>query len=102
MNFELLDNYLLSGSPAKADVVARLLELPPPREAAPFFEGMRLLGPRTPDLTLLALRLVLCGKKADDAAVVRLRDIVERARKGDAAATREYRLVCGSEETSEL
>jgi hypothetical protein len=92
MDFDLLDHYLLDGSPAKSEVVRRLLESPAvtPR-AAPFYEGMRLLGARTPDLSLMALRLVLEGKTADDASVVQLRRLVERARGGDAAARREYR-----------
>jgi hypothetical protein len=92
MDFELLDHYLLDGAPAKAEVVRRLLQEPPPAAvAAPFYEGMRLLGARTPDLTLIALRLVITGQKADDASVVELRGIVERARGGDQSAREEYR-----------
>jgi hypothetical protein len=91
--FELLDRYLLDGSPEKAEVVRALLEA---REggapAQPFYEGMRLLGPRTPELSLIALRLVLAGKKAEDASVVHMRGIVERARRGDAEARSAYRL----------
>jgi hypothetical protein len=93
--FELLDRYLLDGEPAKAEVVKALLvqrsELP---AAAPFYEGMRMLGARTPDLTLLALRLVLDGRKADDASVTALRTLAERARAagaGDTAERRAYR-----------
>jgi hypothetical protein len=51
---------------------------------------MRLLGARTPDLTLVALRLVLSGKTADDASVVTLRDLSERARRGDAQARADF------------
>ncbi len=91
--FELLDRYLLDGSPEKAEVVRALLEA---REggpsAQPFYDGMRLLGPRTPELSLIALRLVLAGKKAQDASVVHLRGIVERARRGDLEARSEYRV----------
>lgn len=73
--FELLDRYLLDGAPPKTDVIKTLLaDRSDLAAAAPFYEGMRLLGPRTPDLTLLALRLVLAGKKADDANVVALRE----------------------------
>jgi hypothetical protein len=92
MDFDLLDRYLLDGTTAKSEVVRRLLESPPatPR-AAPFYEGMRLLGARTPDLSLMALRLVLAGKPADDATVVELRRIVEGARRGDAGARQAYR-----------
>jgi len=81
MQFHLLDRYLLDGSPAKAQVVKEVLEhradVP---AAAAFYQGIELLGPKTPDLTLIALRLVLAGKPADDARVVRLRHIVDRAR----------------------
>ena len=87
MDFELIDRYLLDGKPAKADVVAQLLASPSDTPAAkPFYEGMKLLGPRTPDLTLIALRLVLGGRKADDAAVVALRDCVELVRAGGSGA----------------
>lgn len=92
MDFELLDGYLLDGTPSKLEVVRKLLEIRPAAEgAAPFYEGMARLGARTPDLALIALRLVLAGRKADDATVARLRDVVTRARTGDAAARDEYR-----------
>jgi hypothetical protein len=89
VDFPLLDRYLLEGRPPKDEVVAALLEQRPGGPAAaPFYEGMRILGARTPDLSLMALRLVLAGKKADDEGVKRFRSIVERIRKGgdDAAA----------------
>ena len=83
MDFELIDRYLLDGNPSKGDVVTQLLSSPSDTPAAkPFYEGMRILGPRTPDLTLIALRLVLSGRKADDAAVVQLRDYIELVRAG--------------------
>ncbi len=83
MDFELIDRYLLDGKPAKADVVAQLLTSPSNVPAAkPFYEGMKMLGPRTPDLTLIALRLVLSGRKAEDTAVVQLRDYVEQVHAG--------------------
>ncbi len=81
MQFDFLDRYLLDGVPSKAQVVSELLEH---RSGAPgaaaFYQGIQMLGPKTPDLTLIALRLVLAGKTADDARVVRLRQIVDRAR----------------------
>ncbi|MGA9946279.1 MAG: hypothetical protein WBP75_14715, partial [Candidatus Cybelea sp.] len=61
--------------------------------AAPFYEGLQRLGPRTPDLALIALRLVLAGRRADDATGAWLRDVVARARAGDAAAREEYRTI---------
>ena len=92
MDFELLDGYLLDHKPEKPELVRRLLSAPSQAAGArAFYEGMRLLGQRTPDLTFVALRLVLAGKRADDEAVTRLRGLVERARKGDAAARDEYR-----------
>jgi hypothetical protein len=87
MDFESLDEYLLRGTGRKADLIENLLAdrstIP---AAAPFYEGMRMLGARTPDLTLVALRLVLAGKRADDASVVALRDHAATARAGGEGA----------------
>lgn len=85
MDFNLLDRYLLEGEPPKAKVIEAVLRerVDAPGTAA-FYQGIRMLGPKTPDLTLIALRLVLAGKPADDAHVVRLRDLVDRARANDA------------------
>lgn len=95
MDFEILDGYLLDGSPPKAQVVHKVLkdrsELP---AAEAFYRGIEMLGAKTPDLTLIALRLVLAGKRADDETVVRLRQIVEAARSngtGRAEAVEAYR-----------
>jgi hypothetical protein len=98
--FELLDRYLLDGSPEKAEVVSALLEARAGgAPAQPFYDGMRLLGARSPDLSLMALRLVLAGKKADDASVVRLREVVDRARRGDGGARDEYRALLAPEKS---
>jgi hypothetical protein len=98
MNFELLDRYLLDGAPSKGEVVRRLLEARPGDEGAqPFYEGLGRLGARTPDLALIALRLVLAGERADDEGVTRLRAVVDRARSGDAAARDEYRAIVAKE-----
>jgi hypothetical protein len=81
MNFELLDRYLLEGVPSKGEVVTALLSEQASTPAArPFYEGLRRLGAQTPDLALIALRLVLSGKRADDESVTRMRSLVERAR----------------------
>jgi hypothetical protein len=94
MDFESLDGYLLDGLPSKAEVVRKILDARPPADgAAAFYEGIQRLGARTPDLALIALRLVLAGRKADDASVTWLRAVVDRARAGDAAARDEYRTV---------
>ncbi|MHB8356090.1 MAG: hypothetical protein ACYDDQ_05315 [Vulcanimicrobiaceae bacterium] len=83
MDFELLDRYLLDRAGNKAEVVADLLAHRSSLSgAAPFYEGFELLGARTPDLALLALRLVLAGQRADDDAVADLRRLMERARGG--------------------
>lgn len=81
MDFNLLDRYLLEGAPPKAQVVKDLLKkrADVPGTAA-FYQGIEMLGPKTPDLTLIALRLMLAGKPADDVHVVRLRHLVDRAR----------------------
>jgi hypothetical protein len=92
MDFELLDGYLLDGTPPKAQVVRRLLETRPRVDAAAaFYEGLSRLGARTPDLALIALRLVLAGATADDATVTAARDLVARCRTGDAGARASYR-----------
>jgi hypothetical protein len=97
MDFEFLDRYLLEGAPAKAEVVKRLLaQRADAPGAAAFYEGMRMLGARTPDLTLIALRLVLAGKKADDESVVHLRTLIDSAKSGDTQAQTSYRNALGS------
>lgn len=83
----LIDAHLLDGTPSRAELIAQLLASPAPSERVrPFYEGMRLLGARTPELSLIALRLALAGRPADDAAVVRLRGILERVRSNDGQA----------------
>ncbi len=79
----LLDAHLLDGEPTRRSLVERLLAQPPPAEAArPFYEGLRILGDRTPELALIALRLTIAGRRADDEAVGRLRRLLGRARAG--------------------
>lgn len=81
MDFELLDGYLLDGVPSKRELVAGLERDPSGAPgAAAFYQGIALLKERVPDLSLMALRLVSAGLSADDATVVRLRSLVERAR----------------------
>lgn len=83
MNFEMLDSYLLRGTPDKATVVAALLADPAPAQSVhAHLEGLRILGSRTPDLALIALRLAGSGKATSDADVVLARNLVERARRG--------------------
>jgi hypothetical protein len=56
------------------------------------------LGAQTPDLALIALRLVLTGAKADDATVTQVRDLLARVHAGDPAARDEYRELVRSPE----
>ncbi len=64
MEFESLDGYLLDGAPSKAEVVRELLERRPDAPARRrFTRALQRLGARTPDLSLIALRLVLAGKE---------------------------------------
>ena len=81
----MIDRYLLGEPVSKPDVVAELLadrsELP---AAAPFYRAFEAVGTRAADEAFVALRLVLAGREADDAAVRRLRALVRIAR---AAAT---------------
>ncbi|MGH7737739.1 MAG: hypothetical protein ACREMP_07730 [Candidatus Tyrphobacter sp.] len=87
----LIDAHLLDAGSSRGDLVAELLVLGPASDAVrPFYEGMRMLGARTPDLALIALRLAIAGRARDDAAVVRMRDIIARARAGEAGAREEY------------
>ena len=92
MDFESFDAYLLEGASPKASIVRALLEARPYAEgAAPFYEGLERLQARTPDLALIALRLVLAGKRADDDSVRHARELVARARAGDRAAREAFR-----------
>ncbi|HEY9084409.1 MAG TPA: hypothetical protein VIN40_00500 [Candidatus Tyrphobacter sp.] len=87
MEEALIDAHLLDGKLSRAELVARLLATAAPTERArPFYEGMGRLGARTPELSLIALRLVLAGRRADDDSVVRLRGLVEAVRSGGPAA----------------
>jgi hypothetical protein len=89
MGLEIVDGYLLGEAVSKPDVVAALLadraEAP---AAAPFYRALEAVGARAADEAFLALRLVLAGRTADDAAVKRLRalaGVARAARTGDAA-----------------
>ncbi|HEX4013197.1 MAG TPA: hypothetical protein VHX17_04800 [Candidatus Cybelea sp.] len=92
MDFELIDGYLLDGAPRKDELVRKLVaNRPESGAAAPFYEGVARLGARTPDLALIALRLVLGGAKANDANVAAARDLIARVKSGDEPARDEYR-----------
>lgn len=86
-----LDGYLLDGRPAKDAAIAAILA---ERRAVPaaqaFYRALDLLGARVADEALIALRLALAGRPADDDGVRRLRALVAAARAGDAGARAAY------------
>lgn len=81
MAFEIVDRYLLGEPVSKPAAIEALLS---PRSndpaAAPFYRALEAVGPRAADEALIALRLVLAGRKPDDAAVRRLRALGAIAR----------------------
>jgi hypothetical protein len=86
-----LDGYLLDGSPSKADAIAAALrERSPDPKAQPFYRALETVGARAADEALLALRLVLGGKTADDEAIVAVRTARARAKTGEAGAREAY------------
>jgi hypothetical protein len=89
MGLEIVDGYLLGEAVSKPDVVAALLaDRDDAPAAAPFYRALEAVGARAADEAFLALRLVLAGRTADDAAVKRLRalaSVARAARTGDAA-----------------
>jgi len=91
MSFHSIDGYLLDGHPAKAEAIAdALAERSAAPAAAPFYRALEVVGAKAADESLIALRLVLAGKIADDDAIRRLREILGRVRSGDPAARAEY------------
>jgi hypothetical protein len=89
MGFEVVDGYLLGDAISKpAAVTALLAERSGIPAAAPFYRALEAVGARAADEALIALRLVLAGHAAEDAAVKRLRafaGIARAARTGDRA-----------------
>jgi hypothetical protein len=86
-----LDGYLLDGSPSKDEAIAVILrEKDTSERAQPFYRALDLLGARVPDETLMALRIALAGRAADDAAIRTMRAQVAAARKGDRDARAAY------------
>jgi hypothetical protein len=86
-----LDGYLLDGSPSKPDAIAAALrERSPDPKAQPFYRALETVGARAADEALLALRLVLGGKTADDEAIVAVRAARARAKTGEEGAREAY------------
>ena len=92
MSLHAIDGYLLDGSPTKAAAITAALaeRATVPPAAEPFYRALDAIGVRAADEALIALRLVLCEKAPDDEAVRHLRDLISRARRGDAAARATY------------
>lgn len=83
MEFDSLDNYLLDGSGSKAALIEELLKSrAESEEAAPFYRALDILGAKAADEALMALRLVLAGKPAQDESIKRMRKNVAASRKG--------------------
>src|SRR5579875_1776798 len=94
---ESLDGYLLDGVPSKREAIAAALARRSADERAqPFYRALERLGDRVADEALLALRLVLAGRTANDDAVAALRDLRARAARGDAEARDGYRRTLGA------
>ncbi|HEY0382731.1 MAG TPA: hypothetical protein VGC72_11065 [Candidatus Elarobacter sp.] len=91
MELHPLDGYLLDGSPGKAEAIAAALRdrSSDPR-AQPFYRALETVGARAADEALLALRLVLGGKIADDEAIVEARAARARAKSGEPGARDAY------------
>jgi hypothetical protein len=86
-----LDGYLLDGTPGKAEAIAAALrERSPDPRAQPFYRALELVGARAADEALLALRLVLGGKAAQDETIVEARAARARAKAGEPGAREAY------------
>ncbi|GAC1574869.1 MAG: hypothetical protein NVS3B7_07000 [Candidatus Elarobacter sp.] len=83
MELHPLDGYLLDGRPSKADAIAAALRdrSADPR-AQPFYRALETVGARAADEALLALRLVLGGRVADDESIVAARTARQRGKAG--------------------
>jgi hypothetical protein len=91
MTFHPIDGYLLDGRPTKGEAIAAALaDRSDDPKAQPFYRALAAVGERAADEALIALRLVLAGKPADDVSVVRLRAAVRASKGGDAAARARY------------
>jgi len=91
MSFHSIDGYLLDGHPAKAEAIASALaERSPAPAAGPFYRALDVVGVRAADESLIALRLVLAGRTADDDAIRRVRAILSRVRAGESEARAAY------------
>jgi hypothetical protein len=86
-----LDGYLLDGRPGKAEAIAAALrERSADPRAQPFYRALETVGARAADEALLALRLVLGGKPAQDETIIEARAARARAKAGEPGAREAY------------
>jgi cytochrome c-type biogenesis protein CcmH/NrfG len=91
MPFHPIDGFFLDGAPAKAAAIAAALaQRSSDERAAPFYRAFETVGERAHDDALIALRLVLAGRPADDDGVKRMRALIAAAKGGDPAARAAY------------
>ena len=91
MAFHSIDGYLLDGRPPKAEAIADVLaDRSAVPAAAPFYRALDIVGARAADESLIALRLVLAGRTADDDAIRRVRAILAQVRAGESGARAAY------------
>jgi hypothetical protein len=91
MGLHPIDGYLLDRSPGKAETIAAVLadRSAVPR-AQPFYRALEALGAKVADEALIALRLAMADRPADDDAIGSLRAQVAAARGGDGVARAAY------------
>ena len=91
MELHPLDGYLLDGRPGKADAIAAVLhDRSSEPKAQPFYRALEALGVRAADEALLALRVVLGGRTADDEAIVAARAARAAVKAGEPGAREAY------------
>jgi hypothetical protein len=90
MQFHAIDGYLLDGRPSKSEAIAvALRERVSAPGALPFYRALEAVGVGAADEALIALRLIIAGKKPEDDAVRRLRGLAMLACGGDRAVQAE-------------
>lgn len=91
MGLHPIDGYLLDGSPSKeAAIAAVLAEGSPVERAGPFLRALKALGSKAADEALMALRLTLANRAADDDAIRAMRGQLIAAKAGDSSARAAY------------
>lgn len=97
MELHPLDGYLLDGHPSKAEAIAAALRMRTgDARAQPFYRALEAVGARAADEALLALRLILGGKAADDESIVAARAARAAVKDGRPEARERYVRTVGS------